>query len=497
METIDFWAIFRPLKRQLEFLRACLVARYVLYGGARGGGKSKLLRWGLLYRLLRWAREGHKNVRVGLFCEDYPTLRDRQINKINIEFPNWLGEVKSTQTDGLGFYLKEEYGGGAILLRNLDEPSKYQSAEFAGIGVEELTKNEVSTFDVLRGSLRWPGIPDTFFWGATNPGGVGHLWVKQLWIDRDFTGDMERLAPLAHQFAFIQSLPSDNPHLEQSYWDELNSLPEHLRKAWVEGSWDAFEGQAFGEWSTDVHVKEFDAERLPEWRWVCGMDWGYTNPGAALLVACGPDNEVYARWEYYFRKKPPYDVGFALGNALKRFPKPEYIVLDSACWAVTDGGVTIAENIQAGLKAALGTEVIPVVAAKKGPDSRHAGKAEIHQLLKWSAVDGEIKPWTAPKLRFHPECRNAIRTIPALPIDENDSEDVDTDAEDHVYDALRYILTARTPNVQKQQRHTGSQDKHPGYSKDGQRKRYAGEDEPVGKGRVQRYRGDNDFDEAA
>src|SRR5690606_34283710 len=118
--------------------------------------------------------------------ETYPELKDRQISKIQMEFPGWLGELKDTKADGFGFFLHEEFGGGAILLRNLDKPDKYQGAEFAAIAVDELTKTTYTTFNFLRGSLRWPGMTQTPFIAATNPGGIGHLWVKRLWIDGDF-----------------------------------------------------------------------------------------------------------------------------------------------------------------------------------------------------------------------------------------------------------------------------------------------------------------------
>ena len=125
METINASEIiehFTP--RQLEAWSATSTYRYILYGGARGGGKSRWLRWTLLLLLMRWYQlDGHRNVRVALFCETYPDLRDRQITKFKQEFPYWLGQLKSTQDEGLGYYLPDELGGGAILLRNLDDPS--------------------------------------------------------------------------------------------------------------------------------------------------------------------------------------------------------------------------------------------------------------------------------------------------------------------------------------------------------------------------------------
>ncbi len=472
----DFWAIFKPLKRQLEFLKKASKHRYMLYGGARGGGKSRLLRWGLLYRLIVWAIAGHKGVRVGLFSEDYPTLRDRQITKIKAEFPSWLGKLKSTQDEGLGFFLFDIFGGGAILLRNLDKPEKYQSVELAGIAVEELTKNpDVSIFDVLRGSLRWPGITDTFFWGATNPGSAGHLWVKALWIDRDYTGEYERLAPLAHEFCFVQSLPKDNHHLTKEYWDELNSLTEVLRLAWVEGSWDHFVGMALTEWLREAHVAEYEPEVGPDkglYRWTAGGDWGYTAQGCLYLMATGPERSLI-RHEFLFREMDPFSVGHMWGQVLMRFPRPEWTAIDTP--AVSDGGPTILEKLQAGMNAAVKKFPVPFINPPKGPGSRVTKLQLLHDYLKIKMVkddegvwrpmrdaNGLIPTWALPQLQIHPSCTYLIRTLPALPLDPTNSEDVDTDSDDHGYDGITSWLMSRTPAVERKKGPPAHPDDHPG-----------------------------------
>lgn len=150
--------LFTTTDKQKTALEAIRRSKYVLYGGARGGGKSWLLRWYLLQFLIEMYKQGYENARVMLACESYPVLQDRQIAKISTEFPFWLGEVKSTKTEGLGFYLKPEFGGGAIMLRNLDNPEKYMGAEFAAIGVDQIEKIKKDTFDILIGSLRWPNF---------------------------------------------------------------------------------------------------------------------------------------------------------------------------------------------------------------------------------------------------------------------------------------------------------------------------------------------------
>ena len=294
--TIDWKELTAFTSRQQEAAESMYTHRYILYGGARGGGKSRFLRWALVEYLIYLFQEcGISGAKVMLACETYPELQDRQISKIQLEMPSWLGDLRDSQADGLRFKLAEGLGGGMICLRNLDKPAKYQSAEFAAVAVDELTKIQKSTFDILRGSLRWPGVSHTLFMGATNPGGAGHGWVKALWIDRKFPPEM---IPMAADFRFIQSLPIDNPHLDKSYWDELNSLPETLRKAWVNGDWNIFQGMAFPQWSADHVCNDFD---IPShWPRTVGIDWGYANPFAAVWIATEPDTgRVYLYREAY------------------------------------------------------------------------------------------------------------------------------------------------------------------------------------------------------
>ena len=151
-KTNLFRDVIRPTPKQKEFLRAVKSNIYTLYGGAAGGGKSYILRWGLIWLLIDWfIQTGIKGIRVGLFCEDYPSLDDRQISKIKMEFPEWLGSYKESNHE---FTLNDELGGGVICFRNLDKPSKYLSSEFAAIAIDELTLNSRDVFDFLRMRLR-------------------------------------------------------------------------------------------------------------------------------------------------------------------------------------------------------------------------------------------------------------------------------------------------------------------------------------------------------
>lgn len=425
--------LIRFTDKQMTAFLALWTHRYVLFGGARGGGKSRWLRWSLLMLLIYWAKQGIHNVMVGLFCHTYPELRDRQISKIAQEFPAWLGEIKETKESGLGFYLKPEYGGGIIALRNLDDPEKYKSSEFAAIGVDELTLILKDVFDVLRGSLRWPGIQHTVFMGATNPDGVGNLWVRELWVEKLFPPEMQAIAP---QFTFIQALPSDNPHLDPQYWEDLNSQPDDIRKAWVEGDWYVFKGQAFGQFRRDRHVVE-PFEIPAHWVRVRGLDWGSNAPLCCLWGARNPDN---GRWVVY-RELYQTDLEDrqAAQTILTMTPSNENISItyaDPSLWGEKQKGVATSATVysQNGLYCV------------KADNNRLDGKRRIGRLLS-DLPDGK------PGLLIFEACTNLARTLPALVYDKVHIEDVDTHGEDHAYDALRY-MTSGTSEHREQRPHT-------------------------------------------
>lgn len=432
--------VIRPTSRQYECLRALRTFAFVLYGGAMGGGKSYLLRWWCVLQCLYYfARYDVRNVRVGLFSKDYPTLVDRQISKIKFEFPAWLGTIGESRTEGFNFKLKDHFGGGTVAFRNLDDPSKYNSAEFASIGVEELTENNEKIFHELRKRLRWPGIPtaDLRFLGCTNPGGKGHGWVKRFWIDRDFPPELQALAG---KFAYVQSKASDNPHLDSEYKAQnLDTLPEEMRKAYADGDWDLFAGQYFKEWRKEVHVVE--PFEIPwYWRIERSGDWGEAKPCAHLWIATNPEGQKYVIGEVYGAGKSIE----AQAEEIRRFEAGKAVVpigvLDSACWDTTGRSQCIADQFASyGVKWA---------AAAKGPGSRVAGWRLLRKMLAFErGADGAVI--RSPRLQVFSTCKDLIRTLPALVHDENKPEDLDTDGEDHAADALRYHLSgfAHPPEI--------------------------------------------------
>lgn len=232
-EVIKFTELANFFPKQIEAQLASKRFKYTLFGGSVGSGKSRWLRWMCIYWLIKYhAKYNIKGVRAGLFCEDYPSLNDRHLSKIKFEFPDWLGRFNEAKHE---FTLAPEYGSGIIAFRNLDDPAKYLSVEFAVIAIDEINRNPKTTFDMLRSRHRWPGISDVKFIAGCNP--LGEAWVKNMWVKRMFSPDEKE----QYEFVYVPALPTDNPYLPQEYYKSLESLPENQRKAYLEGNWDAFD----------------------------------------------------------------------------------------------------------------------------------------------------------------------------------------------------------------------------------------------------------------
>ena len=415
--------LLRFTPKQIIATQTADAHQFTLFGGSRGPGKSYWLRWYPVRKLLEYATHGLRGVRWGLFCEDYPALKDRQISKISVEFPEWLGVLKDSKEHGLAYHLAEEYGGGIIALRNLDDPSKYMSAEFGGISVDELTKNTVETFNLLRGSLRWPGIPKPRFTGATNPGGIGHAWVKDYFIDKIFPSE---LRPLSDEFGFVPALPDDNPHLDAAYWQMLETLPPNLAKAWRHGDWSIFAGQVFKEFSHEKHVCKY-GDVPGEGVNIRGVDWGYTNPFACLWGRKELDTgRIWIYREAYTRGLTDRQQAQMIKDMTPPDEKVSMTFADPAMWTKKNAG-----NIVTDTAREYGTIGVPL---SRADNSRVNGVRKIHRLLG-NLPDGR------PGMMIAEECQNLIKQLQNLAASGKDPEDVDTDQEDHCFDALKYLLS--------------------------------------------------------
>lgn len=452
LQVRDFASLCGFSPRQWDAVRAVEEhgCRYVLYGGAMGGGKSFLLRWFCLRRLLWLAGRGYTGCPVMLASEDYPTLRDRQVSKIAGEFPPWLGRLYSDHRSfGNAFVLGEQFGGGAICFRNLDDPSKYASAEFPLIAVDELTKNGPRIFDSLRNRLRWPGLPDgdCVFLAGTNPGGTGHGWVKSLWIDHLLPPE---LRDHAREFAFIHSKAADNPYLDAGYTRMLGTLPEAQRRAFRDGSWDVYIGQAFPEFARATHV--VDAGPVPAGRpIVMTYDWGFGKPYSVGWWWVDGDGRLYRFGELYGAVPGGRNMGVrqsdaeVAGEVAKREAqlgvsgRVGLRLCDPTCFnrqADPQSGGQRPSTAETFARAGL--------VLTPGDPSRRQKLRQFHERLRVPLREGS-REWSGvrPMLCVYPCCEDFIRTIPIIPVDRNDAEEIDTKSEDHVCDESCLICSAR------------------------------------------------------
>ena len=374
-EIIKFSELAKFLPKQKDAQEASKRFKFVLYGGSLGSGKSYWLRWMMVYWLMKlYAKYNIKGVRAGLFCEDYPSLEDRHLSKIKYEFPHWLGTYNQQRHE---FTLAPEYGSGIIAFRNLDDPEKYLSVEFAVMGVDEINRNPIVTFRELRKRLRWAGIKDVRFLAACNP--VGEAWVKNMWVKRLFPAEENE----QYEFVFVPALPTDNPYLDASYYKSLESLPESQRKAFLEGNWDAFdEGLDERGYIRLINDRELQACLTNE-----SEHTGYVIGG--IDPAAGGDNSAIAiksanMIEIVFNQKLQNTMDLvSQAVEINRKHKVDFWVIDK-----TGIGQGVYDRMQE-----MGYSVRGVSFGEKSEDPQYQNlKAEWHfRLRKWLVSGGKLK----------------------------------------------------------------------------------------------------------
>ena len=318
-----------------------------------------------------------------------------------------------------------------------------QSAEYELIAFDELTHFTEEQYTYLLSRLRTNKKDvQPIMRAASNPGGIGHNFVKARFIDPAEPYEIWK-PERGGTRQFIPAKVYDNPHINQEdYIENLEALPEDTRKALLDGDWNVFGGQVFKEFDPKVHVIT-PFEVPTHWPKYMALDWGFTKPFAILWGAVAsedykigkqviPKGSVVIYREYYGNQKGKTNAGLEMParevawEIIKRENEPVHVrVADPATWAHRGhDGPSISEIFHE-----------EGVYMMRADNDRLAGKMQIHDRLRLDE-DGN------PRLFFMDNCRHLIRTLPALPYDPRNTEDVDTDSEDHLLIRQPMLATA-------------------------------------------------------
>jgi hypothetical protein len=435
MEQIKEPLIFEKLRREVpnprqrEFFLS--TARHTAYGGARGGGKSFAMRRKMVLLAMRYPK-----LRLLLLRRTLQELRENHLLPL--------------QSDLLGYadYKKDERtflfpNGSRLTLGYCDSDSdvlQYQGAEYDVIGFEEATQFKEEWMLFISTSLRTTKQsfkPRIYY--TCNPGGVGHAYIKRLFIDRRF-----REGEDPNDYVFIPARVFDNHVLMQAdpdYVKRLQALPEHKRRAHLEGDWNVYEGQVFEELRCDpAHFSDrlfthvIDPFTPPAaWRLYRSFDFGYAKPFSVGWWAKDGDGRLYRILELYGCAPREANVGVRwtpeeIFREIRRiegehpFLQGRRIegVADPAIWDASRGE-SIAETAER-----FG------IYFERGDNRRVAGWMQIHNRLVFDERG-------VPMLYVFRTCREFLRTLPTLQYSKTYPEDVDSDLEDHIADETRYL----------------------------------------------------------
>lgn len=447
---VDQTVIWQPQEGPQTALLACPVFE-VFYGGARGGGKTESSIGDWLQHSAQYG-EGA----IGIFFRRKLVQLAEVIARTKQLFTK-LGakynEQQKTWTMANGARLKFAY------LERDSDAEEYQGHSYTRVYVEELTNfPSPGPIDKLRATLRsGAGVP-TGMRLTGNPGGAGHNWVKKRYIDPDPAGyrilteeteievdGVKRVVALSR--VFIPSKIGDNQLLMRNDPTYILRLKQSgsaaLVEAWLKGNWDVIDGAFFDEWDEARHVIDTNIGLpllKPSWLRFRAFDWGSAKP-----FSCGwycvieettplgdfilPKGALVKYREWYGSTGPNKGLKMTADLVAQGIVNREagerirYGAADPSIY-IRDGGPSIGE-----------TMAIHRCSWRRADNKRKAGAEALRQRLV--GVDGN------PMIYFLDCCEDTIRTIPTLQHDEDDPEDVDTEAEDHAYDETRYAVMSR------------------------------------------------------
>lgn len=410
----------KPQAKQAEFLEA--TTRYVGFGGARGGGKSWAIRIKATMLGLNFA-----GIRMLLLRKTYPELKENHILPL---MQMLIGMASYKEVDKAFTFTN----GSRLKLGYLScdaDVLQYQGQEYDVIFLDEATHFTEFMFKMLTASLRGANKFPKRFYITCNPGGIGHNWVKRLFITRDYAPTEN-----SNDYTFIQSKVYDNKILMENdpdYVKMLENLPETQRKAWLEGDWEIFDGQYFPEWNYEIHTCA-PFEIPGNWDVYTTMDYGL-DMLAHHWIAVDPKNNVYVIKELCAKGKI---VSEAVDEIKKRETEKIYArIAPPDLWntQTSTGKSTAILFNEAGLM------------LQKANNDRVAGWLSLRELLKIRDIlleDGTTVKKS--RLKVFRNCKNLIESMPALQFDDKNPNDAAKEPHEitHSPDSLRYFAISYT-----------------------------------------------------
>ena len=412
--------------KQMKFYSS--TAKYVGYGGARGGGKTHAVRVKAISGALLYP-----GIRILIIRRTYSELQHNHIEPILKMIPQPEVGVYNIQLHQIYFT-----NGSTIIFGHFNSYNsafqEYQGQEYDWIFIDEATQFTEQEFRLLGGCLRGVNeFPKRMFL-TCNPGGVGHRWVKRLFVDRDFKQDCENPEENEdpNDYEFIQATVDDNTALMKSeggkdYLKQLSQLPENIRAAHRYGDWNGLSGNYFPEFSEGKHTCE--AFPIPRWwRRYRALDYGLD------MLACYwfAVDETGRAWCYREVKQKDLVVSDAARTILEHTGMNEHIDITFAppdLWSRTkDSGKSMAELFMTN-----------GVALVKASNNRVQGWLQVKEFLK-DSPDGK------PGLIFFRNCKGIIEDIQAIQADEKNPNDCAKEPHDitHSNDAIRYFCVSRS-----------------------------------------------------
>ena len=400
----------------------------VLFGGAAGGGKS----YGQVADALLFALKYPRSKQLIL----RRTFAELDKSLIRLALSLYPKEIYSfNQSSHTGRFVNGSIIDFGYCAGELDV-YQYQSAEYDVIRFDELTHFTESQYIYLISRVRGANDYPKQVKSTTNPGGIGHGWVKARFVDpapagEPFIGDdgLERI--------FIPSLLSDNKFLEEGdpeYRKRLLALPERERRALLYGDWNIFEGQYFTEFDWARHV--ISPFEIPvSWRKYRTIDYGLDRL-ACLWIAISPDGNAYVYREFC---KSNLTISSAAAEIISRTPQNEEIYATLAPPDLWN------RSQESGRSKAILFSEYGLNFTKTGND-RECGWLAVKEML----LGGEGRM----SIYFFSTCQEIIRCLPALLVDRLRPTDCATEPHDitHAPDALRgFALFSARPAEAKAQ----------------------------------------------